>query len=123
MSRNATALVSNPDCRSFSVTRQPTSPLTDPAHLAAVRVVRIRRQRRQRLSRVHRQAHASVQPEVEHVVAEDLDHVRPIEGERAFAERAKEADVALVAKLRDADRRVARIVRREVVERRDPRIG
>ena len=28
MSRNATALVSNPDCRSFSVTRQPTSPLT-----------------------------------------------------------------------------------------------
>ena len=51
-----------------------------------------------------------------------LDLVRPIERQRAVAERAEEADVAAIAELRHADRGVARIVGGKVEQRRDPRI-
>jgi hypothetical protein len=92
-------------------------------NLAGVAVDRIGRERRQRLARAELHARADVEPNRERVGAEQLDLIRPVERQWPLAEISEVADVAAVAELRSANGRVARIVGREVVERRDARIG
>jgi hypothetical protein len=74
------------------------------------------RQRGQRLPRRERESRADVERERELIVAVQLHLVRAIERQRAPAERAEVADVAAITELRHANRAVARIVGREIVD-------
>ena len=60
------------------------------------------------------------EPLVKRVVAVNLSLMGPVERQRSFSQAGQEADISAVAKPWSPDRRVARVVGREVVQRRDP---
>src|SRR6185503_3018047 len=91
--------------------------------LAAVAVDRMCGQRRQRLARGEEDAGAQVDRHLEPVAAVDLHLMRAIERQWPLAQGAEKPHVAPISELRNADRRVARVVGREIEERCDSWIG